>query len=213
MTNENRINANRLNATKSTGPRTKEGKAKVALNALKHGLSARTALLPDEDEEVFAALRAGLLEDLKPSGAVEEVLASEIVDLAWRLQRASRVEAGLFILEQAAAEEDRVNAEITKLNVRLLSALFSNETRGGGLQDGIILHDPDGDEELRSALAETLASERTPVSSLAEAFGRDAARANAFSKLGRYEGTLARRLSRKLAELLAIQAARTDADA
>ena len=42
------IRANRENAKKSTGPRTAEGKARVSLNALKHGLLARDTVLPTE---------------------------------------------------------------------------------------------------------------------------------------------------------------------
>ena len=34
--------ANRANAVKSTGPRTREGKARVARNALRHGFQARS---------------------------------------------------------------------------------------------------------------------------------------------------------------------------
>ena len=37
MCSEAKLTANRLNAKKSTGPRTLEGKAVVAQNALKHG--------------------------------------------------------------------------------------------------------------------------------------------------------------------------------
>jgi hypothetical protein len=38
MTSERQAEANRQNATKSTGPRTPAGKAVVALNGTKHGL-------------------------------------------------------------------------------------------------------------------------------------------------------------------------------
>jgi len=48
MTTEAQVAANRLNARKSTGPRTEEGKAKVALNAVTHGLRARGVVLPGE---------------------------------------------------------------------------------------------------------------------------------------------------------------------
>jgi hypothetical protein len=46
MTTQAKIDANRRNATKSTGPKTAAGKARVSLNALKHGLSAQTMVLP-----------------------------------------------------------------------------------------------------------------------------------------------------------------------
>ena len=40
MTSDRQIAANRANANKSTGPRTRRGKAKVGRNALRHGLDA-----------------------------------------------------------------------------------------------------------------------------------------------------------------------------
>ena len=46
MATKAQIKANRENAKKSTGPRTEEGKQRVSLNALKHGLLARDAVLP-----------------------------------------------------------------------------------------------------------------------------------------------------------------------
>jgi hypothetical protein len=48
---DKKIEANRRNALKSTGPRTTEGKAAVRLNALRHGLRSEEVLLPGEDEE------------------------------------------------------------------------------------------------------------------------------------------------------------------
>jgi hypothetical protein len=87
MSTINQIEANRQNAKKSTGPRSKAGKAKVSLNALKHGLLAKTARLPDEDEETFRIFADDLLTDLQPVGAVESLLAEEIINLAWRLRR------------------------------------------------------------------------------------------------------------------------------
>ena len=43
---EKKAAANQLNAKKSTGPRTAEGKEKSKHNAVTHGLTARSALLP-----------------------------------------------------------------------------------------------------------------------------------------------------------------------
>lgn len=47
-----RTRANRLNAKRSTGPKTKSGKARVAQNALKHGLSVSVERLPIFEGEV-----------------------------------------------------------------------------------------------------------------------------------------------------------------
>lgn len=51
MTSDNKAEANRRNALKSTGPSTPEGKAAVHLNALRHGLRSEQILLPGEDKE------------------------------------------------------------------------------------------------------------------------------------------------------------------
>ena len=48
-----RAEASRHNALKSTGPRTPEGKKRSKFNALKHGLSAKTLVLPGEDPLAF----------------------------------------------------------------------------------------------------------------------------------------------------------------
>jgi len=61
MTTESQINANRQNAQQSTGPRTDEGKAKVAQNATKHGLfSQKTVVIPILFGSGFAVRLSGL---------------------------------------------------------------------------------------------------------------------------------------------------------
>ncbi len=53
MVSEGKIAANRRNATKSCGPKTETGKEAARMNALKHGMTAEIAILPEEDAEVF----------------------------------------------------------------------------------------------------------------------------------------------------------------
>ena len=50
MTTPARAEANRRNARRSTGPRTREGMARVARNALRHGLAVPVAALPEYDD-------------------------------------------------------------------------------------------------------------------------------------------------------------------
>ena len=66
MISQRKIDANRRNARKSTGPRTEEGKDQVKLNALKHGLTARTVVLPHEDEEAYQQRREAWSEGPQP---------------------------------------------------------------------------------------------------------------------------------------------------
>ena len=92
--------ASRINGARSRGPRTAAGKARSARNALKHGLCARTMLLADEDAAAFAAFETALLAELAPQGALQAVLARQIVSAAWRLARADRIEAEIVTFRQ-----------------------------------------------------------------------------------------------------------------
>ena len=47
MTSLRQIESNRRNAQRSTGPKTQSGKARSSQNAVRHGLTAETAL-PDQ---------------------------------------------------------------------------------------------------------------------------------------------------------------------
>ena len=92
MTTEARILANRLNAQKSTGPNTPQGKAVVSQNALKHGLSARHDVIITESQADFDLHRDALLAELHPQGPMESILADRIVSLSWRLKRADLIQ-------------------------------------------------------------------------------------------------------------------------
>ncbi len=96
MATEAQVCANRSNAQKSTGPRTPEGKAIVAQNAVRHGLLAREVVIKGEDPEEFELYREGMLAELAPAGQMESLLAQRIAGLAWRLRRAERLQAAAF---------------------------------------------------------------------------------------------------------------------
>ncbi len=84
--------ANRQNSQKSTGPRSAEGKAVVAKNAVKHGLFAQEAVITGENTEEYELFRDEILAELAPAGAMEAVLAERAVSLSWRLQRIERIQ-------------------------------------------------------------------------------------------------------------------------
>jgi hypothetical protein len=78
-----RAEASRRNGARSRGPKTPEGKARSARNALKHGLrSEKYAVLPDEDRAEFAALEAALADELAPQGVLHSVLVGRIARAA-----------------------------------------------------------------------------------------------------------------------------------
>jgi hypothetical protein len=53
MASEKQISANRRNATKSTGPKTNNGKLQSRRNAMRHGLTATTVVTAIEDVDEF----------------------------------------------------------------------------------------------------------------------------------------------------------------
>jgi hypothetical protein len=92
-----RAEASRRNGAKSRGPKTLEGKARSAQNALKHGLRAQKyVVLPEEDAAEFADLEAAMIEELAPVGALQTLLARRVAVAAWRLARADRLEVEVF---------------------------------------------------------------------------------------------------------------------
>jgi hypothetical protein len=97
-TSQRRIDANRRNAQKSTGPTSPAGKAKVSMNALKHGLSAQTeaARLSDEDATAYAALEHTMLLDMAPRCTQELLLVKRVTAAYCRLQRLHRIEAEIL---------------------------------------------------------------------------------------------------------------------
>ena len=92
MATKAQIHANQLNAQKSTGPSTPDGKAVVSQNALKHGLSAHQHVIIAEEQADFDLHRDKMLVELNPIGPMESFLADRIICLSWRLKRAVSIQ-------------------------------------------------------------------------------------------------------------------------
>src|SRR5438874_676103 len=96
MSSQRQIEANRLNAQKSTGPSTPEGRAAVSLNSLKYGLYAETLILPGEDPAAFEALLDRFDAEHQPATPTEEAFVSQIAMATWRRARIQRMEAAYY---------------------------------------------------------------------------------------------------------------------
>ena len=108
MATQAQTKANRNNAKKSTGPRTEEGKSRVAKNALKHGLLTRDTVPPGEDPADFDRQLAALEADIQPANSLEFELVRQIADTQWRMRRLVRLETGFIA---AAVADTRRQAE------------------------------------------------------------------------------------------------------
>lgn len=79
--------AARANGAKSRGPATPEGRAKSSRNSLRHGLSAKSVLLPAESHEPFQLLLDAHIQQFHPASPVEMDLVEAMAVTRWRLRR------------------------------------------------------------------------------------------------------------------------------
>src|SRR5713226_9105532 len=88
----NRAETNRENSKKSTGPRTEAGKQRSSLNALRHGLTGHTVVLPSDDLAAHERHCKGFHDPYQPNNPTEVQLTQTVADLSWRLKRATAIE-------------------------------------------------------------------------------------------------------------------------
>ena len=98
MSSLKQIEANRLNALKSTGPRTDEGKRRARCNAVRHGLTAETVIADLEDRQDYEAFETAVTSCYEAESAVERELVLRLASVLWRLRRAIGIETALFEL-------------------------------------------------------------------------------------------------------------------
>jgi hypothetical protein len=99
VTSFRKIDANRRNAIRSTGPNT-EGKRRSRRNAL------RPVIDIVEDIEDYRAFEAAVIADYDARTAVERELVLRLASLLWRLRRATAIKTDLLRM-QAEILRDR----------------------------------------------------------------------------------------------------------
>jgi hypothetical protein len=194
MTSYRRIEANRRNALKSTGPRTEAGKEASRRNAVRHGLTAETVISALEDAEDYRAFEAAIAADYDAQSAVERELVLRLASILWRLRRAMTMEKGLFEIQAEHLRDRRRNQQMLPSSQEMIPAFDQgnpseqpfNKTAPGQEYHGIMPHD--GSVEL------------------ARCFLRLANLPNfALDRLSRYEATLWRQAGRILYALEALE--------
>jgi hypothetical protein len=219
MSTQWQIAANRRNSKLSTGPRTLKGKSRVALNPLKHGLTAeQIVLLPHEDPAQFDAFRKAIWQDLAPQGAFEAELANTIVIYLWRLRRTPMLEAAMYtvsdeegptaleLMRSLAAATIRAEEEEAREEQR-----EREEQGAGGSAEPELGHERPAEAETPAdAASEAPAKLSGPakLSDLASIVRRLRGNPGSFANLWRHEGALLRSFFRTLHELQRLQAIR-----
>ena len=175
MATDAQLAANRANAARSTGPRTDKGKERASRNALKHGNRARhhasftVALLGDEKEVDFVALREKYISVCQPADEIECFLVARMALAVWRLKRLALLETRIVSAHRGAAIRNaNLSQSLAALRCLLLPA-------GTGA-------DPEAAPQPAAV----------PDDAIADAYIRDSERGNAITKLARYQHALER---------------------
>jgi len=187
MSSYRRIDANRRNALRSTGPRTEAGKQQSRRNALRHGLTAETIIAALEDAEDYSAFEAAIIADYDAQSAVERELVLRLASLLWRLRRATIMETGLFEIQADQLRDYRRHRLLLPSSPDVVHAVFARD------DDAAAVHDTSDVEETRPG-----PGAEAPVE-FARCFLR-LANLTSFplDRLSRYEATLSRQVGRIL---------------
>ena len=109
------------NGAKSHGPVTPEGKAKSALNAITHGLTATGLVLTTESKEKYEAQLAAYRDESDPQGPTENFLVNQLAAAEWLQRRAlemitARLDVTMDRMEKEISEFEHIdNAARTAL--------------------------------------------------------------------------------------------------
>ena len=134
MATEKQIAANRRNATRSTGPTSPQGKSVCRLNSTTHGMTAKTAVLPGEDQGAFDAKVDAWIEAFEPSDDVEKSLIAAAAKAFWRHERVQRIHAKKLASRIRNYPEEyahKLEGDANALGKRLMEA----SVRGGDAND------------------------------------------------------------------------------
>ncbi len=204
MTTQKQIEANRRNSCRSTGPKTRTGKAESKMNAMKHGLLAADLVVRGEDPVEFTRVLDNLVDELQPQGPLEERLVERVAACMWRRRRLYRVEAEIFTYERLTIELDNASEEIATYEVT------KHELYQQNVGNPVNVTDERRHYQATKRLDKAHRLVQDKAGTLGAAFRSDAENIGAISKLSRYEAAIERSLYRALHELQRVQAARQD---
>jgi hypothetical protein len=124
-----RAEINKANAQHSTGPKTKAGKQKSALNALRHGLTGQIIVLPCDDLEAYQRHVHNFTAEYHPQSATESQLVQSLADTAWRQNRVAALETNLLTLGVVREHDQLDHAPQQVQQALAIAASLDSQTR------------------------------------------------------------------------------------
>ena len=107
MSTESQLQANRENAKLSSGPKSEAGKAILALNNTRHGLTGAFRVLPTESQSDFDALLAAFREEHQPETLTETTLIEAMAQHHWLRRRALSLESACYDMATGAVGDEK----------------------------------------------------------------------------------------------------------
>jgi len=199
MTSYRKIDANRRNARKSTGPITEEGKERSRCNAVRHGLTAETVIGALENADDYKAFEAAIIADYDAQSAVERELVLRLASALWRLRRATAMETGLFEIQADHLSGFRASRKLQPASREVVYTLFRPTDPGNHGGDATSRQIRNATEALPRFDPEAAQPAADPSLHLAQCFLRLANLPNyALDRLSRYEYALWRQVAQIL---------------
>lgn len=125
MPSDRQIAANRLNARRSTGPKTVHGKRRSRGNALRHGMTAETIVAVLETREAYEQFHRSIRRSYQPVTPIDDELISRLASLMWRLRRATAIEGGLLQIQAEIIQERKANNNAAAAAPHKLSVFYN----------------------------------------------------------------------------------------
>jgi hypothetical protein len=129
MASQSKSDSARENGKKSRGPVTPEGKKNSSRNALKHGMTAASFVLPGESEQDFADLLQAHRDTYQPANAIEIDLVETMALARWRLRRMASLESNLFENELVLCQKEIDEKFATIPDLGRLAFVFQQQTK------------------------------------------------------------------------------------
>ena len=151
---QKQIDANRRNAQKSTGPKTKEGKAKSAMNSIKYGIYSDKYLIKDESPVEFKNYKKKMLKCLNLTNFVLFDMATHIISNGWEYQRHSLLQSKILNTRSLRNEAELKENNNTHKNITV-SWLDTPEVQEKfGAMDEFQKNEPEDPREKQKYLAD-----------------------------------------------------------
>ena len=94
------------------------------MNNLRHGLRARTVVLPGESQEEFDQIHSGFQNQYEPQNPAEQCLVDQMAIAQWKLARAEAYEARAFAEDSSIEACEAMFSRMTLVTGRLERSFF-----------------------------------------------------------------------------------------